>query len=405
MARVRMRNPAVVLPGAVEALQALGRVGVSGGGVSRKTMGLVQLRASMINGWLHAGFVNQSGDTFQRINAVAAWYDAPFFTDAERAALALTDAITRLDDRTDPVPDEIWAEATRHYSEKQLASLIICIANMNVWSRVNVATRQVAGEILAVDTLRSADGTNITLERRGSGPVVIVVDGALCFRAFGPSAGLAPLLAAEGLTVYTYDRRGRGRSGDTGPYAVEREIEDLQAVVNAAGGDGVGIYGMLSGAVLALRAVSSGLTGVGKLALWEPPLATAEGEDIRPTLDELVAADRRGEAVELFQTTIGVPADARAMTRRSPAWRALEATAPTINYDLTVTADASADDFRSMTQPAIVIDTATSDRLHKDALTLAEALPNAEYRTVGAAGVGRPLTSDLLTVLAEFFTH
>jgi pimeloyl-ACP methyl ester carboxylesterase len=403
MARVRMRNPAVVLPGAVEALQALGRVGVSGGGVPMKTIGLVQLRASMINGWVHAGFVKKSGDTFERINAVATWRDAPFFTEAERAALALTDAITRLHDQTDPVPDEIWAEATRHYSEKQLASLVICIANMNAWNRVNVATRQVAGEILATDTLRSADGTSITVDHRGSGPAVVMVDGALCFRAFGPSAGLAPLLAAEGLTVYTYDRRGRGESGDTGLYAVEREIEDLQAVVDAAGDGDVGIYGMSSGAVLALRAVASGVTGIGKLALWEPPLAT--GEDIRPALDELIAADRKGDAVELFQTTIGVPEDTRTMMRQSPFWRALEAVAPTARYDLTVTADVSADDFRSVTQPAIVIDTATNDRLHKDALRLADALPNAEYRAVGAAGVGRPLTADLLTVLADYFTH
>jgi hypothetical protein len=96
--RARMKNPAVVIPGALEALQALGKVGVQGGGVPMRTIGLVQLRTSMINGWVHAAFVKKTGDTDQRLHAVATWRDAPFFTDSERAVLALTDAITRLSD-------------------------------------------------------------------------------------------------------------------------------------------------------------------------------------------------------------------------------------------------------------------------------------------------------------------
>src|SRR5712664_2273897 len=148
--QARMSNPAMVVPGAMQALMALGTC-TKQGGLPPRTIDLVHLRASQINGCsvcvdLHARDARQAGETDERLFAVAAWREAPYFTDAERAALALTESITRLSDRADPVPDEVWNEAARHYDERALASLILAIALINVWNRLNVSTRQVAGE-------------------------------------------------------------------------------------------------------------------------------------------------------------------------------------------------------------------------------------------------------------------
>ncbi|HEX5438835.1 MAG TPA: carboxymuconolactone decarboxylase family protein [Gemmatimonadaceae bacterium] len=143
-----MTNIVTILPEALRALQALDAC-TSKGGVSPRTLRLVELRASQINGCsvcvdMHSRSLLNEGETNERLFAVAAWRDAPYFTDAERAALALAEAVTRLSDRADPVPDEIWDEAARYYDEPALASLILAIANINVWNRLNVSTRQVA---------------------------------------------------------------------------------------------------------------------------------------------------------------------------------------------------------------------------------------------------------------------
>src|SRR5438132_5602353 len=148
--QARMNNPAIILPDAMKALHALG-MSAEKSGVPARTIGLVQLRASQINGCsvcvdMHSRDLKRAGETDERLFAVAAWRDAPYFTDAERAALALTEAVTRLSDRPDPVPDEIWDEAARHYDDPALAGLILSIALINVWNRLNVSTRQVAGE-------------------------------------------------------------------------------------------------------------------------------------------------------------------------------------------------------------------------------------------------------------------
>jgi len=144
-----MSNPATIVPGAMQALLALGKA-ADNGSVPSLTLTLVHLRASQINGCsfcvdMHARELKKAGDTDERIFAVAAWREAPYFTDAERAALALSEAATRLSDRADPVPDETWDEATRHYDEPALAALIISIATVNLWNRLNATTRQVAG--------------------------------------------------------------------------------------------------------------------------------------------------------------------------------------------------------------------------------------------------------------------
>ncbi len=148
--KVRMNNPVMTLPDAFQALNAL-HAAAKKGGVPSKTLGLVELRASQINGCsvcvdMHSRDLKKAGETDERLFGLAAWRDNPSFTDAERAALALAEAITRISARADPVPDEIWEGAARHYDEKALAALIIAIANINVWNRLNVAVRQVVGD-------------------------------------------------------------------------------------------------------------------------------------------------------------------------------------------------------------------------------------------------------------------
>jgi len=147
----RMNHPAMTLPGAMPALHALAAA-IEKGGLPKRLLELINLRASQINGCgvcadMHPRLARRAGETDDRLFAVAAWRETPYFTDAERAALALTEAATRLSDRPDPVPDEIWDEAARHYDEVELASLVVAIAGINVWNRLNVTTRQVVGQV------------------------------------------------------------------------------------------------------------------------------------------------------------------------------------------------------------------------------------------------------------------
>jgi AhpD family alkylhydroperoxidase len=145
----RMDHPAIVVPGPIDALQEV-VAALRGYGLDPVLVELVCLRASQINGCSvcvdgHPRILRKLGETDERLFAVAAWREAPYFTDAERAALALTEAVTRLADREDPVPDHIWSAATAHFDDKQLGGLVLAIANINVWNRLNAATRQVAG--------------------------------------------------------------------------------------------------------------------------------------------------------------------------------------------------------------------------------------------------------------------
>jgi len=145
-----MKQPALVVPESLQAMLALGK-STENCGVSERLLEMIHLRASQINGCslcvdMHAKGLKKGGETDERIYAIAAWEDAPFFTEAERAALALTEAATRLSDRADAVPDRIWEEAKRHYDEKQLAAIVIHIALINAWNRFNVTTRQIAGK-------------------------------------------------------------------------------------------------------------------------------------------------------------------------------------------------------------------------------------------------------------------
>ncbi len=149
--QARMKNPALSIPGALDALHAVSRL-TKNPGVPARTLELTHLRASQINGCsfcveMHAKALRKEGETDERLFGVAAWRESPHFTEAERAALELTEAMSRLADRSDAVPDSIWEEARRHYDEQALASLLLSISLVNLWNRLNVATRQVAGKL------------------------------------------------------------------------------------------------------------------------------------------------------------------------------------------------------------------------------------------------------------------
>jgi pimeloyl-ACP methyl ester carboxylesterase len=185
----------------------------------------------------------------------------------------------------------------------------------------------------------SADGTPIAYEVTGQGPAIVLVDGALCSRAMGPSRGLAAALA-EDYRVFAYDRRHRGESGPgASPYAIEREVEDLAAVIDAAGGE-AHVFGSSSGGALALEAARTGVA-IKRLATYEVPFIV---DDTRPAndpqlpqrLEAMVAEGRRGDAIKTFMQTVGAPAPVVAMMRLMPVWRKLTGVAHTLPYDLSL---------------------------------------------------------------------
>ncbi|MGZ4436554.1 MAG: alpha/beta fold hydrolase [Nocardioidaceae bacterium] len=185
----------------------------------------------------------------------------------------------------------------------------------------------------------SADGTEIAYEVSGSGPALVLVDGALCQRAMGPARGLARELAGS-FTVFAYDRRGRGDSGPgTSPWDLARELEDLGAVIDAAGGT-AHLFGASSGATLALEAARQGAP-VDRVVAYESPFIV---DDARPANDprlpervgQMVAAGRRGDAVRTFMRTVGVPAPVVLVMPLLPVWRKLTAIAHTLPYDLSI---------------------------------------------------------------------
>lgn len=251
----------------------------------------------------------------------------------------------------------------------------------------------------------SRDGTTIAFDRMGEGPPVILVCGGSVDRM--SNAPLAALLA-EHFTVFNYDRRGRGDSGDTAPYAVNREVEDIEALIAEAGGSAL-LYGTSSGAALALEATASGLP-ITKLALWEPPFIP--DESARPpanqveTYNELVAAGRRGDAVEFFMTkVVGMPAEFVAEARNAPWWPAQEALAHTLAYDATIMGDYSLPTERaaSVKAPTLVIaGGADFPWMRETAQALAEALPDGQTRTL--EGQGHDVDPAVLApALVEFF--
>jgi pimeloyl-ACP methyl ester carboxylesterase len=252
----------------------------------------------------------------------------------------------------------------------------------------------------------SRDGTRIAYEARGAGPAVILVDGALCSRGFGPTPKLVPLLAPH-FTVYAYDRRGRGQSGDTAPYAREREVDDLAALIEAAGGSAA-LVGFSSGAALALEAAASGLR-VRKVAAYEPPYIAAKGAAPPPheaRLREFIAAGRRSEAVQYFmRDMVAVPAPAVIFMRLMRwVWKKLEAVAHTLPYDAAVMGDFVVPRARlaAIGVPTLAMNgSKTTPALKSAARAVAEAVPGAQHRVL--EGQDHNASPQALTpVLVEF---
>ncbi len=255
-----------------------------------------------------------------------------------------------------------------------------------------------------VRRVTSSDGTSIAFERSGAGPALILVDAAGNYRDFRPLRAPVELLTAH-FTVYVYERRGRGASTDTLPYAIEREIDDLAALIAEAGGSAY-VYAMSSGCLLALHAAAGGLA-IPKLALFEPPIepreAPAGQTDFTTELAELVAAGRRHDAVEFFHRGIGVPEEVMAQMT-PPVWAALEAVAHTLVYDCKLSDAMSLQLIRSVTVPTLVIDSqGSTGELTGMTATVVEALPNSTHRCLAGEWHGVP-DEALAPVLIEFFT-
>ena len=238
-----------------------------------------------------------------------------------------------------------------------------------------------------METVTSRDGTTIAFDRYGSGgPAVVLVGGAIQHRLIDQQTGrLASLLADAGFTALHYDRRGRGDSTDTQPYAVERELEDIDAVI-AAAGDTAFLYGMSSGAALVLRAAASGRP-TDRIALYEAPFGAGGGPDAPPVepIFEAIREGRRGDAMELFMRRAGMPAEAAAQVRQGPGWSALEAVAPTLANDLTIMGDGSVphDILAAVKVPVLAIDGGASPPwAAASAEAIVAAVPNGHRRTL-----------------------
>lgn len=252
--------------------------------------------------------------------------------------------------------------------------------------------------------VRSADGTEIAFSSAGSGPPLILIDPALQYRGFSRLSGLVEPLSSE-FGVLTYDRRGRGESADTPPYSVEREVEDLTALVEAAGGS-ARLYGFSSGALLAMHAAAAGLP-VARLGLMEPPLQE-DADPARPSsltteLAELIEAGRNGDAVEHFNRSIGVPEEMVARMRQSADWQKLEAVAPTLVYDCTISDATTPAVLGAVEAPTLVLDSSgSSEDLSGWAASVASQLPDARHRSL--AGEWHTVADEVLApVLIEFF--
>ena len=261
--------------------------------------------------------------------------------------------------------------------------------------------------------VQSADGTTIAFSKAGQGPPLILVDGALCSRSFGPMPKLAAQLAPH-FTVYTYDRRGRGASGDTAPYAPDREVEDLEALTAAASEGGpVFVHGTSSGAALALEAAKR-IPAIAKLAVYEPPFIV-DGtraplpDDYLPKLRQLVAEGRRGDAVKMFMRFVGTPAIFTAVLPLTPVWSKLKAVAPTLPYDLAIVAGhqrgrpLTAAEWAEVKTPTLVAVGGKSPAwMTNGTRALAGVLPDGRHQTL--PGQNHMVKPQVITpALTEFF--
>ncbi len=269
-------------------------------------------------------------------------------------------------------------------------------------------------------TTHSQDGTTIAFDLIGAGPPLILIGGATQHRAIDRSTPELAALLAPGFTVCSYDRRGRGDSGDTPPYTVERELEDLAALIAELGGS-ASVFGMSSGGALALEGTAAGLA-IERLAVYEPPYMVDRAgprppADHRRRLAALAVSERPGDAVECFITeVVGMPAEVVAPMRQSPIWPALVRVAPTLAYDAAIMGDYSlpAERLAAIGIPTLVINGERSDpRLRRAARALWEVLPDVQHRVLEgqthdlAPAAVAPLLRDFLAapVLAgRYFT-
>ncbi len=262
-----------------------------------------------------------------------------------------------------------------------------------------------------MNKVTSKDGTSIAFDKRGTGPALIFVGGATSDRS--ATVELAEQLAPH-FTTYGFDRRGRGDSGDTAPYAVEREIEDIDAMLDAAGGSAF-LFGHSSGAVLSLRATEKLGNKIPKLAIYEPPFIIDDSRPPLPNdyvehLNELIAAGRKADALEYFMTVaVNIPAQYIEGMKGSPMWESSVAVAHTIAYDGAIMGDtmwgdpATLDQFATIDTPTLVMDGSESPAYqHNGVKTLTAILPNAQHRTL--AGQDHGAAADVLgPILVEFF--
>jgi len=250
----------------------------------------------------------------------------------------------------------------------------------------------------------SKDGTRIAYERLGSGPPIVLIDGALCSREFGPMSRIAALLAPK-FTVYLYDRRGRGASGDTAPYSKAREVEDVQALIAAAGGSAF-VFGTSSGAGLALETAASG-ANIPKLAVYEPPFIGAAQTNHEQRLKTLVASDQRAAALKYFmRDMVGAPAFmVMILPLMRGVWRKLKAVAHTLPYDAAIMGnwEVPAGRLGGMKVPTLAMHGGkTPARLRNAVEALVKVLPNVRHRELpGQTHNVSPAV--LVPVLREFF--
>jgi pimeloyl-ACP methyl ester carboxylesterase len=255
----------------------------------------------------------------------------------------------------------------------------------------------------------SKDGTVIAFDRSGEGPALILVGGAFQYRAIDPRTTHLAALLAQQFTVFHYDRRGRGESSDTQPYAVEREVEDLDALLKEAGGSAY-VFGMSSGGVLTLEAAKRGLA-ITKLALYEPPFNSGDdaahqaAKHYTRQLTALLSEGRRGDAVALAMTTFGAPAEAVTGMRQTPVWPLFESVAPTLAYDAAIMGDGSvpAERLASITVHTLVVaGGASPEFMDTAAQAVAHAMPNAKHSTL--EGQTHDVAPQALApMLVEFF--
>lgn len=267
-----------------------------------------------------------------------------------------------------------------------------------------------------MNTITSRDGTTIAYDQSGTGPALVLVGGAFEQRAMeSDTAKLAVFpLMSEHFTVYHYDRRGRGDSTDntgTPSASLQREIDDIEALINEAGGSAF-LLGISSGAALAFEASLALGSKVKKLAMYEAPYnddddARQAWRKFRQELDQAVAEDRRGDAVSLFMMLMGMPPEQLDEMRQYPMWPMFEAIAPTIAYDGAAIGEdgaVPAERAARLTIPALIMDGSESfPFMHVSAAALAEAIPNAQHRTLEGQ-VHEVEPEAIGPVLVEFFT-